>query len=537
MMTRAWVLRAVLLAVALLQAARRVEAKGKAPRRNSAMHKRSSRSSRSARSTPKGRPSRGRKAKREAYYEEEEDDDEEDDDDYGEARSRSRAVEPYYRPRRKPTGPSFFQRAQAMAGAAAEKALETSKVAASRAKVLAAEAAVKGHEASRLAKAYYSSEYEKFLLTATWPSDQRVSPQLAKRLVESVARFPARPHALPDDDPYRVTLRKLWKKMVEKDWRTTTKALYLLHALSRSTPTKNARALSRTLKSMVGDSDPKSGKKYFSRRELITLREADDDDGRGGLVDAYAGFVLRRALLFAGKFEDVSPPSKKKKAKSASAAASDDDCDASSFVDGDAARRAQNALLVADHALQFVAVALADGDPRDAHLVVVSCLELVVADLVEAWKTAGVNVAKVADEVIASYDLTSDDAKTALAAVAKYASMRSKVKKAAKAALKTLRFFDLRVSADLDAAAVDDAKLEAALAKGDGAPDEPAAAAASDDEDEDEEEEEEEEEDDDEEEEDEDEEEEDDDDDDEEEEEDDDDDEYDDDEYDEDDDE
>ena len=37
------------------------------------------------------------------------------------------------------------------------------KTAASRAKVLAAEAAVKGHEASRLAKAYYSSEYEKFL--------------------------------------------------------------------------------------------------------------------------------------------------------------------------------------------------------------------------------------------------------------------------------------------------------------------------------------------------------------------------------------
>ncbi|KAH8056460.1 hypothetical protein JL722_7294 [Aureococcus anophagefferens] len=297
----------------------------------------------------------------------------------------------------------MLQRAQRMAAEASKKALETTKTAASRAKVLAAEAAVKGHEASRLAKAYYSSEYEKFLLTATWPSDQRVSPQLAKRLVESVARFPARPHALPDDDPYRVTLRKLWKKMVEKDWRTTTKALYLLHALSRSTPTKNARALSRTLKSMVGDADPKSGKKYFSRRELVALRDADDAGGRAALVDAYAGFVLRRALLFAGKFEDVSPPSKKKKAAAPEA------CDA----DADAAllKRAQNALLVADHALQFVAVALDDGDPRRAHL----------------------------------------------------------VKKAAKAALKTLRFFDLRVSADLSAGDVDDAALEAALAKGGGA--------------------------------------------------------------------
>ncbi|KAH8092862.1 hypothetical protein JL720_5027 [Aureococcus anophagefferens] len=306
-----------------------------------------------------------------------------------------------------------------MAAEASKKALETTKTAASRAKVLAAEAAVKGHEASRLAKAYYSSEYEKFLLTATWPSDQRVSPQLAKRLVESVARFPARPHALPDDDPYRVTLRKLWKKMVEKDWRTTTKALYLLHALSRSTPTKNARALSRTLKSMVGDADPKSGKKYFSRRELVALRDADDAGGRAALVDAYAGFVLRRALLFAGKFEDVSPPSKKKKAAAPEA------CDA----DADAAllKREQNAPRLGRRGRRARPLLAAAGDGDDA-------------------TAAG-----------------------ARDAAAKYAALRPKVKKAAKAALKTLRFFDLRVSADLSAGDVDDAALEAALAKGGGA--------------------------------------------------------------------
>ena len=197
--------------------------------------------------------------------------------------------------------------------------------------------------------------------------------------VESVARFPARPHALPDDDPYRVTLRKLWKKMVERDWRTTTKALYLLHALSRSTPTKNARALSRTLKSMVGDADPKTGRKYFSRRELVSLR-GDDAGDRGAVVDAYAGFVLRRALLFAAKFDDVSPP-KKKKGEEAPTCAADE-------IDGLALKRAQNALLVLEHALQFLRVALDDPDPRRQHLVVVSCVELVVADVVDAWGAA-----------------------------------------------------------------------------------------------------------------------------------------------------
>ena len=191
----------------------------------------------------------------------------------------------------------------------------------------------------------------------------------------------------------------------------------------------------------------------------VALRDADDADGRAALVDAYAGFVLRRALLFAGKFEDVSPPSKKKKAAAPEA------CDA----DADAAtlKRAQNALLVADHALQFVAVALDDGDPRRAHLVVVSCLELVVADLVEAWGAAGAALGP----LLAAAAGDGDDATAAGArdAAAKYAALRPKVKKAAKAALKTLRFFDLRVSADLSAGDVDDAALEAALAKGGGA--------------------------------------------------------------------
>lgn len=36
-----------------------------------------------------------------------------------------------------------------------------------------------------------------------------------------------------EDDPYYMTMHKLWTKMCEKDWRTTVKALYILHAISR----------------------------------------------------------------------------------------------------------------------------------------------------------------------------------------------------------------------------------------------------------------------------------------------------------------
>ena len=36
-----------------------------------------------------------------------------------------------------------------------------------------------------------------------------------------------------EDDPYHMTLHKLWTKMCEKDWRTVVKSLYVLHCISR----------------------------------------------------------------------------------------------------------------------------------------------------------------------------------------------------------------------------------------------------------------------------------------------------------------
>ena len=75
--------------------------------------------------------------------------------------------------------------------------------------------------------------------------------------------------------------------------------------------------------------------------------------------------MLRRALLFAGKFEDVAAPKKKKKP------AAVEECPAD-VINEATLKRAQNALLVTEHALTFLRAALDDPDPRRAHLVVVS---------------------------------------------------------------------------------------------------------------------------------------------------------------------
>lgn len=421
-------------------------AKRTAIQRNSALHhsssKKSSKSSTGGGSGGKKKKKKGASKRRRMHLNEEDEDEEE------EVSSFRGALQPYYRPRRKrPSGQTMWQRGISMAHKAAEQAYTTGKQAAERAKVLSKDAAVKVHEASRLAKAYYSSEYEKFLLTATWPSDQRVPQHLTKRLVDSVARFPARPHALPEDDPYRVTLRKLWKKMVEKDWRTSLKALYLVHALSRQTPLKNSRALSKMLKSMLGDVDPKTGRKYFNRRDLVAHKR---DDRAARLVDAYNGLVLRRALLFAGKFEDVTKQPV---------------CDASpKRAVADATKRAGNALLVLDHAAHFVDTALSGTKVADTHLVVVGCLELVVADINDAITLATKKLEPLIRVDVEAQDVSKTTATDAARALEKYRVLLPKIAKLTKLALKTLRFFDLKAHVDLKPVLAD-ADLQAAMEK------------------------------------------------------------------------
>jgi hypothetical protein len=99
-----------------------------------------------------------------------------------------------------------------------------------------------------------SSPFEGILLKATWPDDNPVPSEIVKDLVKySIPAFKYTYHVslllcrlffrcfLPllyvrqnsDEDPYYMTLHKLWTKMTEKDWRIVTKSLYILHCISR----------------------------------------------------------------------------------------------------------------------------------------------------------------------------------------------------------------------------------------------------------------------------------------------------------------
>jgi hypothetical protein len=59
--------------------------------------------------------------------------------------------------------------------------------------------------------------------------------------------FPNLPQST-EDDPYHMTLHKLWTKMCEKDWRTVVKSLYVLHSISRDCSTDACQRFATAIK-------------------------------------------------------------------------------------------------------------------------------------------------------------------------------------------------------------------------------------------------------------------------------------------------
>lgn len=64
-------------------------------------------------------------------------------------------------------------------------------------------------------------------------------------------------------NPYRVTLRKLWRKMHETDLRTVTKGCYLLHAIMVYSDAPDAFIFRQLLQKMQEEFDVKTGTFHF----------------------------------------------------------------------------------------------------------------------------------------------------------------------------------------------------------------------------------------------------------------------------------
>eukprot|EP00751_Fragilariopsis_kerguelensis_P001534 CAMPEP_0170819790 /NCGR_PEP_ID=MMETSP0733-20121128/41858_1 /TAXON_ID=186038 /ORGANISM="Fragilariopsis kerguelensis, Strain L26-C5" /LENGTH=617 /DNA_ID=CAMNT_0011180795 /DNA_START=199 /DNA_END=2052 /DNA_ORIENTATION=+ len=159
-------------------------------------------------------------------------------------------------------------------------------------------------------KGLTSSELEQVMLKATRPDDTPVKGKHAERLVGVTYQISGR------YDIYDAVLRKLWAKMAEKDWRTTIKALYILHRFSADGSPEHALALKARVRELRRTRDPKRKGKFFSSKLLQAGDDKPETAKYRAFMGRYAHYVLLRAQCLGGMFDEIAaPPSKDKKKK------------------------------------------------------------------------------------------------------------------------------------------------------------------------------------------------------------------------------
>ena len=156
----------------------------------------------------------------------------------------------------------------------------------------------------RRAKVLRSSAFEAMLLRATWPGDDPVPQELLDEIIKhSIPAFKYG-RSSAEDDPYHMTLHKLWTKMSEKDWRTVVKSLYIVHCVSRDCSVDACNRFALAIKDMSKVRNPKSpDHKYF---DLALIKEVDDASAPyESFLSSYSAYVLYRAKTFSNKFEEI----------------------------------------------------------------------------------------------------------------------------------------------------------------------------------------------------------------------------------------
>ncbi|CAM9891192.1 unnamed protein product, partial [Ectocarpus fasciculatus] len=111
----------------------------------------------------------------------------------------------------------------------------------------------------REVKAVFSSELERCLLKATRPENIAVDEECMLALLTQANRLAA-VKACCDCDPHEVVCSKLRKKIMEQDWRTVVKALYVVHRLQRDSPAKEAARFSAFIKDQWAEGAGELGK-------------------------------------------------------------------------------------------------------------------------------------------------------------------------------------------------------------------------------------------------------------------------------------
>ena len=155
----------------------------------------------------------------------------------------------------------------------------------------------------RSVKSYFSSDFEVLLLKMTSPDDNPPDDLDVDRFTATIETFVRNMDVTSVSNPYRVTLRKIWSKLTETDFRTTVKGLYLLHILLRYSQPEDALVFRTLLSKMMRERCSKSKSKYFDITKMC--HGSQDRISTSNFISQYATFVLKRAKTFTSSFEEM----------------------------------------------------------------------------------------------------------------------------------------------------------------------------------------------------------------------------------------
>jgi len=212
---------------------------------------------------------------------------------------------------RRPPGPTTMEKLMTKGKAVAATTAAAAKVAADVAGKRGAEAA---RAAQRAAKAKTSSDFEKLLMRATSPVDAPVTRPDMELVLKEIKTFPRKARRQGTQNPYEKCLHKLWTKMTDPDWRTTAKAVGVLHRIAR-----DARPQDRALFAAQAAKLKKSRRTKASKKtkalawRYLNDKAVGDSLNLGGepyseFVTAYFAFVSMRLASFTGRFEELVQP-------------------------------------------------------------------------------------------------------------------------------------------------------------------------------------------------------------------------------------
>jgi hypothetical protein len=154
---------------------------------------------------------------------------------------------------------------------------------------------------NRMVKTYFSSDFEQLLLHLTEPIDRMPKENELTSFIETLQSFSSNVNLKSKDNPYRVTLHKLWKKITENEYQTKLKALYLFHILLKSSKIRDGQVFQKQLFQMMKEQCPNNptkaqSSKYFNSK--IT-------PSNSLFLTPYYKYLLLRGILFTCSFEEL----------------------------------------------------------------------------------------------------------------------------------------------------------------------------------------------------------------------------------------